>query len=179
MLSSSSSPSSSSPSSSQPPPHHYHNHHLRRHDLFMLSYNSRRSGGRLSVKMSSYQYREPHVKDKMAPRPSYLYNANHIPGKTVFILRRGAGDTYIRQWTGTLSALVIKCSSLVRGKSNTWTNITMTSQWARWRLKSPDSRLFAQPFIQGADQRNIKAPRHWPLCGELTGHRWIPRTKGQ
>ena len=21
----------------------------------------------------------------------------------------------------------------------------------------------------GGDQRNIKAPRHWPLCGEFTG----------
>ena len=31
----------------------------------------------------------------------------------------------------------------------------------------------------GADQRNIKAPSHWPLWGELTGDRWIPRTKGQ
>ena len=30
----------------------------------------------------------------------------------------------------------------------------------------------------GADQ-NIKAPRHWPLWGEFTGDRWIPRTKGQ
>ena len=30
----------------------------------------------------------------------------------------------------------------------------------------------------GADQRKIKAPRHWPLCGEFTGHRWIPRTNG-
>ena len=25
---------------------------------------------------------------------------------------------------------------------------------------------------------NIKAPRHWPLWGEFTGDRWIPRTKG-
>ena len=24
---------------------------------------------------------------------------------------------------------------------------------------------------------NIKAPRHWPLCGEFTGDRWIPRLK--
>ena len=24
-----------------------------------------------------------------------------------------------------------------------------------------------------------KAPRYWPLCGEFTGDRWIPRTKGQ
>ena len=31
----------------------------------------------------------------------------------------------------------------------------------------------------GADQRNIKAPRHWPLWGEFTGDRWIPLTKGQ
>ena len=32
----------------------------------------------------------------------------------------------------------------------------------------------------GADQRKkIKAPRHWPLCGECTGDQWIPRTKGQ
>ena len=28
-------------------------------------------------------------------------------------------------------------------------------------------------------KQNTKAPRHWPLCGEFTGDRWIPRTKGQ
>ena len=28
-------------------------------------------------------------------------------------------------------------------------------------------------------KENIKAPRHWPLCGEFTIDRWIPRTKGQ
>ena len=28
-------------------------------------------------------------------------------------------------------------------------------------------------------KENIKAPRHWPLCGEFTVDRWIPRTKGQ
>ena len=28
-------------------------------------------------------------------------------------------------------------------------------------------------------KENIKAPRHWPLRGEFTGDRWIPRTKGQ
>ena len=33
--------------------------------------------------------------------------------------------------------------------------------------------------ISGADQRKHQAPRHWPLCGEFTGDRWIPRTKGQ
>ena len=59
------------------------------------------------------------------------------------------------------------------------TTITMTSQWARWRLKSPALRLFNQAFIQAQIKENIKAPRHWPLCAEFTGDRWIPRTKGQ
>ena len=34
-------------------------------------------------------------------------------------------------------------------------------------------------FIQTQIKENIKAPRHWPLCGEFTGDRWIPRTNGQ
>ena len=40
---------------------------------------------------------------------------------------------------------------------------------ARVRLKSTASRLFTQPFIQAQIKENIKAPRHWPLCGEFTG----------
>ena len=41
-------------------------------------------------------------------------------------------------------------------------------------IKSPVSRLFSQPFIQCADQRNIKAPRHWPLWVEkFIGYQWF------
>ena len=69
-------------------------------------------------------------------------------------------------------------------KNNTSTEnekrtITKTSQWARLSLNSPASRLFAQPDIQAQIKENIKAPRHWPIGGEFTGDRWIPRTKGQ
>ena len=60
-----------------------------------------------------------------------------------------------------------------------YVTITKTSQWARWLLKSPDSRLFTQLYIQAKVEENIKAPCHWPLCGEFTGDRRIPRTKGQ
>ena len=60
-----------------------------------------------------------------------------------------------------------------------WMPITVTSSWARWSLKSPALGLFTQPFIQVQINENIKAPRYWPLWGEFTGHRWIPRTKGQ
>ena len=48
----------------------------------------RRSGARLIIKMS-FQYKNSDYKGKTASRPSYLYNWNPIPGKTVFILRRG------------------------------------------------------------------------------------------
>ena len=57
--------------------------------------------------------------------------------------------------------------------------ITMTSKWARWRLKTPASRLFTQQFIQAKIKETIAALSHWPLCGEFTDYRRIPRTKGQ
>ena len=57
--------------------------------------------------------------------------------------------------------------------------IRVTSQWPRWRIKSPASRLFTKSFIKTQIKESIKAPRHWPLCGEFTGDRWIPHTKGQ
>ena len=43
----------------------------------------------------------------------------------------------------------------------------------------PASPLFTQPFIRVHIKEIIKALRHWPLCGEFTGDRWIPRTNGQ
>ena len=55
--------------------------------------------------------------------------------------------------------------------------ITMTSWWARWRLKSPASQLFTRPFIQAQIKEKIKASRYWPVWGEFTGDQWIPRTK--
>ena len=68
------------------------------------------------------------------------------------------------------SPLICMCNSFI---------ITMTAYWAQWYLKSPASRLFTQQFIQAQIKENIKAPHHWPLCGEFTGDQWIPHTKGQ
>ena len=58
-------------------------------------------------------------------------------------------------------------------------HITVTSWWARLRLKLPASRLFTQLLFLVQIKENIKAPRHWPWWGEFTGDRWIPHTKGQ
>ena len=47
--------------------------------------------------------------------------------------------------------------------------ITMTSWWARWRLRSPALRLLIQPFIQAQIKENTKAPRHWLCEGNSPG----------
>ena len=57
--------------------------------------------------------------------------------------------------------------------------ITVTSQWALRRLKSPASRLFSQAFVQAYNKENIKATHNWPLLGESPGDWWILLPKGQ
>ena len=60
--------------------------------------------------------------------------------------------------------------------------------WAllQWRHNERDAvsnhrRLgcLLQQFVQAHTNKNIKAPRHWPLSGEFPGDRWIPLSKGQ
>ena len=42
------------------------------------------------------------------------------------------------------------------------------------------SLTIAYPTVfQAQVKENIEAPRHWHMCGEFTGDRWSPRTKGQ
>ena len=61
--------------------------------------------------------------------------------------------------------------------SQKFCTITLTLQWARWRFKSPASRLLTQPFNHASIKENIKTPRHCPLWGEFTGDQWISCTK--
>ena len=51
--------------------------------------------------------------------------------------------------------------------------ITVTSWWARWRLKSPVSPLYTQPFIQTQMKENFKAPPHWPLWPVNSPQKWL------
>ena len=56
----------------------------------------------------------------------------------------------------------------------------------QWRYNEHNGVSNLQPhlcllkcFFQEQIKVNIKALRHWPLCGEFTSHQWIPRTNGQ
>ena len=37
--------------------------------------------------------------------------------------------------------------------------------------------IVSQLLVQAQIKEYIKAPHHWPWCGEFTGDRWIPRTR--
>ena len=56
--------------------------------------------------------------------------------------------------------------------------ITMTSQWARWRLKSPALPLFTQPFIRHRSKKTWKlrvtghCAGNSPGTGEFPPHKW-------
>ena len=68
-----------------------------------------------------------------------------------------------------------KWEQVVRNKQGNFKfSITVTSWWDWWRLKSPASLLFTQPFVQVQIKENIKSPRHRSLWGKFTGDRWIP-----
>ena len=55
----------------------------------------------------------------------------------------------------------------------------------QWRHDERDDVSNHQPhdllnrLFKARIKENIKALRYWPLWGEFTGDRWIPRTKGQ
>ena len=88
-----------------------------------------------------------------------------------------------RQWVkqyGTSTHLVTSYDVVFLGQL--WigcNNLLLDSPKPPWRIKSPASRLFTQPYFRAHIKENIKAPRHWPLYGEFTGDRWIPSTNGQ
>ena len=121
-------------------------------------------------KLRSFQY-----KCSLSRRNYFHYEYKTVAKPSYFIYRKGhlSCDDPLNA-----ASLIIMGNDVRRFLNKTqWPAlITMTSQWARWRLKSPASRLFTQPFvfIQVHIKESIKAPRHWPLWWESTGDRWIP-----
>ena len=98
---------------------------------------------------------------------------DHILLQNCFLLNKELRDIYFRN---IFASEVFSWTHITYFKTSCDKNaavyqdgITLTSLWLQWRLKSPASRLFTQPFIQTQIKENIKAPRHWPLCVEFTG----------
>ena len=79
---------------------------------------------------------------------------------------------------------VISIVNLGNSNCKVLDNITACSVWAttfpplQWRHNEHNGVLNHQPHhcllnrLFRQLKENIKAPRHWPLCGEFTGDRW-------
>ena len=86
---------------------------------------------------------------------------------------------FVGETQGMPVAVIIRCLSYVSG------NICILYQHYSEIIMTPTTSQITSLIIVyltvylGADKKNIKAPRHWLLCGEFTGDRWIPSTNGQ
>ena len=116
----------------------------------------------------------------------------HITSNTLVIFVTGNGLTPVR------------CKAIY-GTSDGWSQCRsdrkeITHQWnshqntessvnaiaLQWRHDGRDGvsnnqlhDYFLNLLFRHNSKENIKAPRHWPLCGEFTRGGWIPRTNGQ
>ena len=86
----------------------------------------------------------------------------------------------------------MKWAFLFKFKGRLFASVQLTNNnhWLRWWhycdviMGAMASQIISltivySKFIQAQIKENIKAVRHWPLCWEFTGDRWIPRTNGQ
>ena len=90
----------------------------------------------------------------------------------------------VKRWTGWIR---IKTKIYFTGFQSCFHQVCVWNEFPlRWRHNGRDCVSNHQPHgcllnrsFRRKIKENIKAPSHWPLCGEFTGPRWIPRTNGQ
>ena len=76
--------------------------------------------------------------------------------------------TFLNLWKSNYHVSVCCCVRYILDWAGL--RITMTWQWARWRIKSPASRLFTQLFIQAQSKNTSKLPS---LAFVRGIHRWL------
>ena len=84
-----------------------------------------------------------------------------------FDIFSGVNQYRFRKWP-TAESLISRCPYMLQGPfmiMKHYIDVIMTTVASQ----SPASRLFTQLFIQVQIKENIKASRHWPLCGEFAG----------
>ena len=149
---------------------HYSAEGTRRQTLTKFALSSQWSGYRfstptevrLNIMMSFYPYRKSHYKDNTISRPSRICDGNCMPGKTLFKLRRAQkcplriNYRAVSKWFSHYSDVIISTmASQITGISIICSSVCSVQ------------RKYQSSRVTG------------PLCGEFTGDRWIPRSKGQ
>ena len=143
----------------------------------------------MTVNLKSNLYIGPvNIFDTVIIHPCCKFNG--CLAKTDFEVRRSM-DTHITQKLlgvincPCLSGVPLWWQEAILIATSGKTYLIDTHVPLRWRHNGRDGvsnhqpHDFTQPFIRAQIKVNIKAPRHGPLCGEVTGDLWIPRTNGQ
>ena len=128
--------------------------------------------------MPSYQYRNPHDKDKTVSRSSYILMVIHIPGKVVFVLKLKRGPAchtfqwYIMsmvQYKTAISPLLTHWRYCSLALSHRCQLLGFQWTWEVASLLLPPSRTGAQqqPLGQstegaGYDGRHMQCRKHYP-----------------
>ena len=117
------------------------------------------AGGRLKIKLTYYQYRDPphyNILDKTVSRLIFIMEIP-IPEKTVFVLRRGPGSLAAIAYD-IINVLAIPCRSR---------NLKFWHKMPSW--------IILQVMMTSSNGNILRVTV--PLWGEFTGHRWISLTK--
>ena len=112
-----------------------------------------------NIKMSSYQYRLYHYKDKTVSRPCILYNEVHM--KTVFILRRTLNAQNTTHASLSLVSYGVPIAEILL--------------WRDWTVCFMREALQTENMMTSSNGNIF--PVTGPVWGESTGQRWIPLTK--
>ena len=142
------------------------------------------SMARLNIKISSYKYKNSHNKDKTVSRPSYIYNGNHHTWKDCLCIETGPWSsrylsilklqrcTFYNGWNYLLESKLIYVS-----KSGPWSTAHMALTQQDCRSLPIQGKYFIIMVNMMTSSNGNTFRFTGPLCGEFTGHRWIPLTK--
>ena len=109
--------------------------------------------------------------------------STHWSPKTIIICNMHMAITASNSLTLPISSRVTSlrlsksCPSVSEATLKHYSDVTMSAMASQ--ITSVSTVCSAQPLVQVQIKENMKASRHWPLCREFIGDRWIPRTKGQ
>ena len=117
--------------------------------------------GSVNTKPSNVQATDWHRKKNQAKIHGLNQCICHSPSMSGMVTIRNNGVTS-RRWHRMNR---VDCSFVL------FSHITVMSHWALWRLKSPASRLFAQPFFSDAYQRKFQRSASQNFVRE--SHHWL------
>ena len=122
-------------------------------------------GGRINIKMSSYQYRKSHCGDKTILRPSYLHNGISYTGKTTSLYWIRAQDSicYMKHQNTKIDQYINSNYTFSKNENLIWTKTNM----CLWIFESKITLNISHTFLKGI---NITMRHSFSQCFHYIWH---------